>query len=101
MHASLAVLAFAVIQVAGVLALQNVRGSGLLPLLALVGLILFAVPFTRRIERRWAGLARTALPSATLLSHFRRDRAHLWRVSLLVPVLWLGGYAVMAEAAIL
>ena len=36
-----------------------------------------------------------------LLALFRRDRARLWRFSLLVPVLWLGGYAAMAEAAIL
>ena len=67
----------------------------------LASLMVLAVPFTRHFERRWANLARTALPSATLLTLFRRDRARLWRFALLVPVVWLGGYAVMAEAAIL
>jgi len=99
LHASLAVLAFSVIQIIGVLLLHDHRGGALLPVVALASLMVIAVPFTRHIERRWANLARTALPSATLLSHFRRDRARLWRFALLVPVLWLGGYAVMAEAA--
>ena len=101
LHASLAVMAFSVIQIAGVIMLHDTRGGPLLPIVALVSLMIFAVPFTRHIERRWANLARTALPSATLLALFRRDRARLWRVSLLVPVLWLGGYAAVAQAAIL
>lgn len=101
LHASLAVLAFSVIQIAGIVMLYDTSGGHLLPIVALASLMILAVPFTRHIERRWANLARTALPSATLLTLFRRDRARLWRFALLVPVVWLGGYAVMAEAAIL
>ncbi|MEK6542099.1 MAG: hypothetical protein AABZ45_08270 [Pseudomonadota bacterium] len=98
-HASAALLAFAGLQLWGVVALSNVPGARILPFVALGLLILIAVPFARRLQRRWHGLAGSALPSSGLEHIFRRDRTRLWRLALIVPTLWLGLFAVVAEAA--
>lgn len=100
-HASGALLTFAALQVAGVVVLAGLPGSGALPFVAFGLLMLLALPFSRALERRWTRLAHVALPSAGLVDRFRRDRARLWRMALLVPLGWLGFYAAMAEAAIL
>lgn len=98
-HASTALLAFAGLQLWGVIALANMPGARILPFVALGLLILIAVPFARRLERHWRDLAASALPSSGLLMHFRRDRTRLWRLALIIPTLWLGLFAVVAEAA--
>lgn len=97
-HASAALLAFAGLQLWGVIALANVPGARILPFVALGLLILIAVPFTRRLEQRWRSLAGSALPSSGLEHVFRRDRTRLWRLALVVPALWLGLFAAVAEA---
>ncbi|MEQ1510370.1 MAG: hypothetical protein ABL909_08245 [Sphingopyxis sp.] len=99
LHASLAVLAFAAIQLWGVVALADQPGGRILPFLALLFLLLAAVPFARHIERRWHGLASSALPSAGLEGRFRRDRGRLWRMALLVPTIWIGAFGAAAEAS--
>ena len=98
-HASAAVVTFAGLQLAGIFALATEPGARVLPYVALAMLLLFAIPFARRLERRWRGLATSALPSVGLLSHFRRDRSRLWGLALLLPTLWIGLFAVVAEAA--
>lgn len=100
-HASLALLVFAGVQLWGVMALSGSPGSRALPFIALGLLILLAIPFARRLERRWSDLARSALPSDGLVTSFRRDRSRLWRLALLVPTLWIGLYAAVAEATII
>lgn len=98
-HASLALLTFAALQIGGVVLLANQPGGGFLPLVALGALLLLAIPFARRIERRWARLSDNALPSPALHSHFRRDRGRLWRAAIAVPPIWLASYAVVTHAA--
>ncbi|MEQ1726403.1 MAG: hypothetical protein ABL882_10815 [Sphingopyxis sp.] len=100
-HTSGALLAFAALQLWGVIALAGEPGARALPFVALGLLTLIAIPFARRLERRWRDLSSTALPSDGLVSHFRRDRSRLWRLALLVPTLWIGLFAVAAEAATL
>lgn len=98
-HAALALLTFAALQIAGVVLLANRPGGAVLPFIALVALLLLAIPFARRIERRWRRLSDNALPCAALHTCFRRDRWNLWRAALAVPPLWLASYAVVARAA--
>ena len=98
-HASAAVVAFAALQLAGIFVLSREPGANILPYVALAMLLLFAIPFARRMERRWRGLAHSALPSVGLLSRFRRDRSRLWGFALMLPTLWIGLFAVVAEAA--
>lgn len=100
-HASGALLTFAVLQIAGVVAFNSLPGGNWLPFIALGLLLLLAVPFSRRLERRWTHFSDTALPSPGLMVSFRRDRARLWRLACIVPTLWLGLFAVVAEAATL
>ncbi len=99
MHASLALLTFAALQIAGVVLLANWPGGPNLPFVALGALLLLAIPFARRIERRWARLSENALPCPALHTRFRRDRRSLWRAALAVPPIWLASYAVVARAA--
>ena len=96
-HASGALLAFAGMQIWGVLTLINMPYGRSLPFVALAILLLVAVPFSRRIERRWHHYADSALPSSGLLISFRRDRSRLWRLALLVPTLWIGAVALVAR----
>jgi hypothetical protein len=99
--ASGAVVTFAALQIFGVVAFAGLPGGGWLPLVALGLLLLIAIPFARHLDRRWSRLSDTALPSPGLMHSFRRDRARLWRLACIVPTLWLGLFAVMAEAATL
>jgi hypothetical protein len=98
-HSSAALLVFSIIQVWAVVTATPVAGSQWLPLVALGLLVVIAIPFARRIERRWGELADNALPCPALLVEFRRDRARLWALALLVPALWVVSYAAVAEAA--
>lgn len=100
-HASGALLTFALLQIAGVVALSDMPGGSVLPFVALSVLLLVALPFSRMLERRWSGLASTALPSSGLMQAFRADRSRLWRLALIVPTLWIGLFAVVAEATTL
>lgn len=97
-HASGALLLFALLQIAGLLLLDDVA-RGPVPLIALALIVLGALPFARRIERRWSRLGETALPSDGLINRFRTDRARLWRLALIVPPLWLGVAVLMADTA--
>jgi hypothetical protein len=96
-HASGALLTFAGLQIWGVLTLINGPYGRTLPFVALAILLLIAVPFSRRIERRWHHFANTALPCSGLLLRFRRDRSLLWRLALIVPILWPGSFAVLSR----
>lgn len=98
-HASGALLLFAALQIAGVIALSGMPGGRILPFVALALLMLVALPFSRTLERRWSGLADTALPGPGLTDRFRRDRERLWRLACIVPTAWIGLYAVAAQAA--
>lgn len=100
-HASGALLTFAVLQVIGVIAFFQLPGGGWLPLVALGVLLMIAIPFSRRLDRRWSHLSDTALPCPGLMMRFRRDRARLWRLACLVPALWIGTFAAVARAATL
>lgn len=96
-HASGALLTFAALQIWGVLTLIHVPYGRSLPFVALAILLLVAVPFSRRIERRWHDFANNALPSSGLLIRFRKDRSRLWRLAFLMPTLWIGGFAVLSR----
>lgn len=96
-HASGALLTFAGLQIWGVLLLIDGALGRLLPFAALAVLLLVAVPFSRRIEKRWHHFANTALPCSGLSLRFRKDRSRLWRLAVLVPVLWLGAFAVVTR----
>ena len=98
-HTSLALMVFAVLQAVGVVALNDLPGGRWLPFIALAVLILIAVPFSRRVERRWRRMADQALPSSRLRNDYRRDRAQLWRYATIAPLLWIGSYSVVAQAA--
>jgi hypothetical protein len=100
-HASGALLTFALLQIAGVVALSDMPGGSALPFVALATVVLVALPFSRMLERRWSALASTALPSSGLMQAFRADRSRLWRLALIVPTLWIGVFAVVAEASTL
>jgi hypothetical protein len=91
LHCAGALLLFALLQIWAVAAFNHGPGGRLLPLLALALLLLAALPFTRRIERRWhADFARR---QCTLTGRYRRDRALLWLLALAVPPLWVGAAA--------
>ncbi len=92
-------MTFALLQIAGVVALSDIPGGSALPFVALALLLLIALPFSRMLERRWSGLASTALPSTGLVQAFRADRSRLWRLAVIVPTLWIGLFAVVVEAA--
>lgn len=98
-HASGALLLFAALQIVGVIALSGMPGGQMLPFVALALLVLVAVPFSRRLERRWSRLADTALPGPGLTVRFRKDRERLWRLACIVPTAWIGLFAVAAQAA--
>ena len=98
-HSSGALMTFAILQIIAVLLLSSLPGGRVLPFLALAALVLAAVPFARRMERRWHDLGRTALPSSGLMHRFRRDRSRLWLFALAAPPLWAGCFAAVAEAA--
>ncbi|MBX9729527.1 MAG: hypothetical protein K2X31_11525 [Sphingopyxis sp.] len=97
-HASGALMLFALMQIAGLLLVDN-AARGPAPFIALALVVLGAVPFARRLERRWARLAETALPSDGLINRFRQDRARLWRLALIVPPIWLGVAVLMTDTA--
>lgn len=99
MHSSAAILVFAGMQLWGVVAMADLPGAWVLPFVALGTLLLLAIPYAKRQERRWRRLAETTLPSNALVATFRRDRSRLWRLALIVPTLWIGCFAVVAEAA--
>ncbi len=95
-HASATVLMFAVMQNWGVVALADRPYGQLLPFVALGLLLLVALPYARRVERRWRRLAEAALPGGDLERHYRLDRARLWRGAFLLPALWIGAVAVLS-----
>ncbi len=96
-NVSLALLAFAGVQIWATVAFFGMPGGGGLPFLSLGILLLVAIPFVRRMDRRWNYLAETALPCTGLVDNFRRDRARLWMLTLLVPVLWISAYVAGAR----
>lgn len=98
-HASGALLLFALLQIAGAFAVSGLPGGRLVPFVALALVLLVAVPFSRSLERRWAGLAGSALPCPGLMTRFRHDRQKLWRLACIVPTLWLALFAAVAKAA--
>lgn len=100
-HASGALLTFAGLQIWGVVTLMGEPHGRVLPFAALAILLLVAVPYSRRIERRWHDFANNALPCSGLLIRFREDRARLWRLALLVPVLWLGLFAIISRTGLI
>lgn len=96
-HASGALLTFAGLQIWGVLTLIDLPHARSLPFVALAILLLVAVPYSRRIERRWHEFANTALPSSGLIARFRKDRGRLWRLAFVVPTLWIGMFALVSK----
>jgi hypothetical protein len=100
-HTAGALLLFTLLQIAGVVALAPLPGGRLLPIFAIVMLMLVAIPFGRMIDQRWSRLRDAALPSSGLLHAYRRDRARLWRLACIVPTLWLGLFAAVAQATTL
>jgi len=97
-HIAGALVLFAIVQVLGVFALIDMPGGRVLPVAALAVLIVIAIPFARRLERRWSDLAVTALPSRGLHQRFVRDRSRLWALATAGPVIWLSLYAATAQA---
>ena len=100
-HASAALLLFAAVQIAGIIMLIDLPGGRMLPYVALALLALGAVPYARRVEARWQDFESRALPCPGRVARFRADRSTLWRLALVVPLLWLGTYAVAAQAGTL
>jgi hypothetical protein len=84
-HASAAMLLFAGWQVWLAVSLSGTPGGSALPWVALVLLVAAAIPFARRMERRWQRLTEGAFPCAGLLAAYRRDRARIWLLALAVP----------------
>ena len=98
-HTAGSLLMFTAFQVAGVLLLADTPGGRALPFVALGVLMLVAVPFSRMIDKRWSRIADSALPSHGLATRYRRDRARLWRLACIAPVMWIGLFSVAARAA--
>ena len=98
-HVALTLLVFAAVQVWLIVAVGPVPGSRALPFLALALVAIVAIPIARRTERRWAVLARDALPCPALLRRYRRDRTRLWLWALLLPVAWVGSFLAVVRIA--
>ena len=89
-HAAAAVMVFALLQIALVLAAREAGASPALLYVALAVLVLGAIPSARAFERRWARFGGSALPCPGLVRRFRRDCARLWLAALLVAPAWVG-----------
>ena len=89
-HVAVALMLFAILQIWLVNAALELGASRLVSIGALVTLLAFAIPFARRMERRWHRLGEQALPSPALTAQFRRDLVWLWSLALLLPPLWIG-----------
>jgi hypothetical protein len=89
-HVAVALMLFAIVQIWLVNAALEHGASQLVTIGALVTLLAFAIPFARRMERRWYRLGEQALPSPALTAHFRRDIMWLWTLAVLLPPLWIG-----------
>jgi MprA protease rhombosortase-interaction domain-containing protein len=86
-HAAAAMLLFTGWQIWLAVALSNLPGGAAMPWVALTLLIIGAIPFARRIERRWQRLTVNALPCPGLLTAYRRDRGRLWLAAVALPPL--------------
>lgn len=98
-HSAGALMLFAAMQVWIIVVVSNVPGGKILPIVALALLLLIAIPFARRVERRWRDIAQSALPSPALDARYRRERLQLWILAVAVPMIWVGSYAALAKAA--
>lgn len=94
-HASATVLMFATLQTIGVIALADQPYAQLLPYVAMALLLLVALPYARRVERRWRAIGDVALPGPGLDVRYRVERARLWRGAFLLPTLWIGAVALL------
>ena len=97
-HAAAAVVVFALAQIWLVSAAIEAGAPRMLGIIALLGLVAFAIPFARRIERRWHRLGQQALPSPALTQRFYRDVRWLWLLAVLLPAAWVGTAMLVAPA---
>ncbi|WP_235302908.1 hypothetical protein [Sphingopyxis sp. MWB1] len=97
-HAAMALLAFAGLQIWLVLSAVDKGAPTALIFIALAVLLALAIPITRKFERRWYRLSREALASWGLHARFRRDVRRLWVVALTLPFLWVSGALAATDA---
>lgn len=90
-HAATALVAFAALQIWLVMSAVAAGAPSALIGVALIILLLLALPATRALERRWYHLSRQALASWGLHARFRRDVRRLWAAALVLPFLWVSG----------
>ncbi|NCP11442.1 MAG: hypothetical protein GW859_05730 [Sphingomonadales bacterium] len=94
-----AVLVYAAIQLWLVIGAVSEGASRFLPHVALGIMVLGVIPAARRIERRWARFAETALPSRQLCQSFRNEALRLWCAAIALPFLWVGAFVGASAAA--
>ena len=98
-HIAAAVVVYALVQLWLVIGAVAEGGSRFLPHIG-VGLMLIAVvPAARRIERRWADLANSALASRELCQSYRHDAARVWAGAIILPFVWVGAFMGASAAA--
>ena len=77
--------------------LSGMPGASATPYVALAVLLVLAIPFARRLETRWSFLSNRALPCPGLIKRFQKDRNRLWLFALLVPMAWIGAFALVGR----
>lgn len=87
-HVAAAVIVFAVMQIWLVSAAIEAGAPRGISVMAMIVLLIAALPFARITERRWQMLARQALPSPALMARFRGDVRRLWLLTAIVPAMW-------------
>ncbi|MGQ3101553.1 MAG: hypothetical protein ACT6RX_11000 [Sphingopyxis solisilvae] len=97
-HAATALLAFAALQIWLVMSAVAAGAPSAFIVVALVMLLVLALPVARSTERHWYRLSRQALASWGLHARFRRDVRRLWVAALTLPFLWISGAMAATDA---
>ncbi|QTD56756.1 hypothetical protein [Parasphingorhabdus cellanae] len=85
-----ALLVYTLMQIFFVLSFIQTKGMSIAPYFGLVLLVAVIVPFCRKYEKRWQGVANSGLGEQSLAARFRRDQVTLWILALGLPFVFVG-----------
>ena len=80
-----ALLVYTALQIIMTMTALQASGTGLLPYLALVVLVVGIIPACRSFEARWSGLSDEAATSPDQAARFHHDQRLLWVLTVSLP----------------